>query len=69
MKIPNRYQIGLGFLFALYVAVVVGRWALKAADSGGYAFFSLATLQAIAPWIILLAVCLVIAGIRIRNEK
>lgn len=69
MKLPNRYSIGIALTFSFCVAVVVGRWAWKQAHRGGFPFFSLATLQAIWPWIVLLAVCLVGVALGDRDSK
>lgn len=58
MKIPNRYDVGVGIIVIACVALVVLRWGWRESDRAGFPLFSLATLEAIWPWIALLLVCL-----------
>ena len=69
MKFPSRYDVGIGLFVALVPLIVVGRWAFRAANRGGFPFFSFATLEAIWPGVALLVVASVGVAIAGRKSK
>jgi len=69
VKLPNRYDVYASLIVSAAVIVVVARWGWRAAHRGGFPFLSLATLEAIWPWLVLLAIAMVGAGLSWRKSK
>ena len=69
VKVPNRYEVALALLFVSLPVLLVASWGWRASHRGGFPFFSLATLEAIWPWVAFLAICLLGAALSGRESR
>jgi hypothetical protein len=69
VKLPSRDAVAGALLLLLVVAVVLVVEGWRSSHRGGFSFFSIATLQALWPLIVLLLLGFVAAWFQIRRDR